>query len=53
VVSTELPILTNSEQIVADGRLPNGTISYMPAMFGLLLAGEVLRDNIQLHIKGL
>lgn len=46
VVSTELPISPVSAQIVADERLPNGTISYMPAVFGILLAGELLRDRI-------
>lgn len=48
VVSSELPMLQNNLHPVSQERLPNGTISYMPAIFGMMLAGQLLRDQIQI-----
>ncbi len=49
VASTELPRSTGEPEAVMTGgtRVVNGTISYMPALFGLMLAGEVLRGLLE------
>jgi tRNA A37 threonylcarbamoyladenosine dehydratase len=48
VASSELPRPTGEPEAVMTGgtRVVNGTISYMPALFGLMLAGEVLRGLV-------
>lgn len=49
VFSTELPAPPGPLQPAGDGRARtvNGTISYMPALFGLMLAGDLLQQVIQ------
>ncbi len=49
VASRELPRPTGEPEAVMTGgtRVVNGTISYMPALFGLMLAGEVLRELVE------
>jgi len=48
VASSELPRAAgHAEPAITGGtRVVNGTISYMPALFGLMLAGEVLRGLV-------
>ncbi len=46
VVSTELP-RQSAISVAGDARQPNGTISYMPAIFGIMLAGEVLASFLR------
>jgi tRNA A37 threonylcarbamoyladenosine dehydratase len=49
VASSELPRPSGEPEAVMTGgtRVVNGTISYMPALFGLMLAGEVLRGLLE------
>lgn len=49
VASRELPRAVGEAEAVMTGgsRVVNGTISYMPALFGLMLAGEVLRALLE------
>lgn len=49
VASSELPRPAgDSEAAITGGtRVANGTMSYMPGLFGLMLAGEVLRSVIE------
>ncbi|MCH9742627.1 MAG: tRNA threonylcarbamoyladenosine dehydratase [Proteobacteria bacterium] len=46
VASTELPRAAGPLEAAGEGRARavNGTLSYMPGIFGLMLAGEVLRQ---------
>jgi len=49
VSSTEIPRDPGPLEAIGEGRerVVNGTISYMPAIFGLMLAGSLLKDQIQ------
>jgi tRNA A37 threonylcarbamoyladenosine dehydratase len=49
VSSTETPRDPGPLEAAGDGRerVVNGTISYMPAIFGLMLAGTLLKDQVQ------
>jgi len=49
VASSELPAPAGEMQDTAEGRprVVNGTISYMPAIFGLMLAGTLLQAVLQ------
>ncbi|MCF6766591.1 tRNA threonylcarbamoyladenosine dehydratase [Thiotrichales bacterium 19S3-7] len=54
VFSDELPIAPlPPEPVAGEGRARavNGTISYMPALFGLTMAGEVIKDLIETYTK--
>jgi tRNA A37 threonylcarbamoyladenosine dehydratase len=61
VYSSELPILTDatseySEEELAGSSLPKGTISYMPALFGLHCAAYVIQQllaDVPLRRRGL
>jgi tRNA A37 threonylcarbamoyladenosine dehydratase len=46
VFSTELPLPPGPYEEIegSRGRVVNGTASYMPGIFGLMLAGEVIKD---------
>lgn len=48
VVSKELPSNCGPVEAVSEGRarVVNGTISYMPALFGVMLAGEVIKHML-------
>ncbi len=49
VMSDELPRATGPLEPAGEGRMRavNGTISYMPALFGTMLAGELLRSIVE------
>lgn len=54
VFSDELPISPLPPQPVSGDSRPravNGTISYLPALFGLMMAGEVIKDLIHMYTK--
>ena len=54
VFSGEYPIKPLPQQSVGDGHLPravNGTISYMPNLFGFMLAGYVIRTVLNQGIN--
>ncbi|MCF6776217.1 tRNA threonylcarbamoyladenosine dehydratase [Thiotrichales bacterium 19X7-9] len=54
VFSDEVPISPlPPEPVAGEGRARavNGTISYMPALFGLTMAGEVIKDLIEMHTQ--
>lgn len=51
VVSSELCLPQNNvDHLPSQERVPNGTISYMPAIFGMMLAGQLLHHQIQMLI---
>lgn len=53
VFSTELPLPAGPIEEIsgARDRVVNGTASYMPGIFGLMLSGIVIKDIATLHLK--